>query len=78
MKRNSPNDIEASVLEAGSKSTGNFVTIGYGPATIPRESTVDTLELANAAYSRWQGFMRDHSIEDPTAVTAGLLDPPKG
>ena len=78
LKRRSPTDIEASVLEAGSKGTGNFVTIGYGPAMSPRESTVDALELANAAYAAWQGFMRDHSIEDLTAVTAGLLDPPTG
>lgn len=78
LKRRSPTDIEASVLEAGSKGTGNFVTIGYGPATSPRESTIDALELANAAYAAWQGFMRDHNIEDPSTVSARLLDPGAG
>jgi hypothetical protein len=77
LKRSSPSDIEATVLEAGSKGAGNFVTIGYGPATSPRESTVDALELANAAYAAWQGFMGDHGIEALTSVTAALLDPPK-
>jgi hypothetical protein len=78
LKRSKPSDIEASVFEAGSKGSGNFVTIGYGPATSPRESTVDSLALANASYAEWQRFMRDHSIEDPVAVTAGLLNPPTG
>ena len=78
LKRSGPSDIEAAVLEAGSKGTGNFVTIGYGPAASPREATVDALELANAAYAAWQRFMSEHSIEDPTAVTAGLLDPAAG
>jgi hypothetical protein len=77
LKRNRPDDIEASVLEAGSKGAGNFVTIGYGSATSPRESTVDALVLANAAYAAWQGFMEDHGIEDLTNVTAALLDPPR-
>ncbi|WP_170212752.1 hypothetical protein [Pedococcus bigeumensis] len=53
------------------------MTIGYGPATSPRESTVDALELANAAYAAWQGFMGDHGIEGLTSVTAALLDPPR-
>jgi hypothetical protein len=76
LKRTSARDIEASILEAGSKGAGNFVTIGYGPATSPRQSSVDALELANGAYAAWQRFMRDHGIEDPTDVTATLLDPP--
>jgi hypothetical protein len=76
LKRRNPRDIEASVIEAGSKGTGNFVTIGYGPTTSPRESTVDALELANASYAAWQGFMEHHGIEEPTAVTADLLNPP--
>lgn len=75
LKRNSPSDIEASVLEAGSKGAGNFVTIGYGPASSPRESTVDALELANAAYAAWQRFMGDRGIEDLTNVTAAMLGP---
>lgn len=76
LKRRSSTDVEASVLEAGSKGVGNFVTIGWGPSTGLRESIVDALELANAAYAAWQGFMKDHRIEDPTAVTSGMLDPP--
>ena len=37
---------------------------------------MDALELANAGYAAWQDFMEAHSIEEPTAVTADLLDPP--
>jgi hypothetical protein len=75
LKRRHPTDIEASVLEAGSRGARNFVTTGYGPATGPRGSTVDALKLANACYAAWQDFMEAHSIEEPTAVTADLLDP---
>lgn len=76
LKRNSPIDIEASVLEAGSKGAGNFVTIRYGAASSPRGSTIDALELANAAYAAWQRFMVDHGIDGLTSVTAAMLDPP--
>ena len=77
LKRRGAGDIEAAVLEAG-KGTGNFVTIGYGPSASPRGATVDALELANAAYAAWQRFMSEHGSEDPTAVTAGLLDSAAG
>jgi len=65
--------IVMSVL-AGEMSVAEAV--GYGPATSPRESTIDALELANAGYAAWQDFMEAHGIEEPTAVTADLLDPP--
>ena len=62
--RNSPAAIQASVLEAGSKGTGNFVTIGYGPSTNPHGSTIDALDLAEAAYAAWQAFMIAHNIKE--------------
>lgn len=77
LKRRHANDIGATVLEAGTNSSGkNFVTIGYGPAANPRQSTADALIVADAAYEAWQRFMREHSIEDPVTVNAGLLNPP--
>jgi hypothetical protein len=75
LKRSKPDDIEASVLEAGSKGVGNFVTIGYGPATSPRGSTIDALELAEAGYAAWQTFMADNAIQEQSALIAPLLDP---
>ena len=76
LKRSKPADIEASVLEAGSKGTGNFVTIGFGPATDPRGSTIDALELAEAGYAAWQAFIKAHNIQEQTALIAPLLDRP--
>lgn len=73
LKRDKPADIEASVLEAGSRGTGNFVTIAYGPASDPRGSTIDALQLANAGYTGWQLFMKHHGLEEQTALIAPLL-----
>ena len=78
LNRRSPSDVVAAVLEAGSTGTGNFVIIGYGPAAHPQESTIDALELANAAYGAWQRFMDEHGIDDHPAVTTSLLDPQSG
>lgn len=78
LKRRSPSDIVAAVLEAGSNGTRNFVTIGYGPRAHAQQSTIDALELANAAYGAWQSFMSEHGIEDPTSVTLALLQPQSG
>ena len=75
LKRRAPTDIEASVLHAGSRGTGNFVTIGYGPAAVPHKSTIDALELANAGYAAWQGFMKHHGLQEQTALIAPLLNP---
>ena len=69
-------DVETLPMRRSVKGAGNFVTVAYGPTATPRESTVDALELANAGYAAWQGFMRDHNVEEPTGVTADLLDPP--
>jgi hypothetical protein len=69
LKRDKPTDIAASVLEAGSRGTGNFVTIGYGPAADPRGSTIDALVLANAGYAAWQVFMKQHGLQENSAMT---------
>lgn len=74
LKRSKPTEIVASVLEAGSKGTGNFVTIGFGPARDPRGSTIGALELAKAGYSAWQAFIRTHDIQEQTALITPLLD----
>lgn len=78
LKRRSSGDIVAAVIEAGTKGTGNFVTIGYGSGANPRQATIDALQLADSAYGAWQRFMQDHGIEDPKNVTAMLLAPPEG
>lgn len=79
LKRRSIGAVEAYAVEVGSKGSGNFVTIGYGPPGSSRQSTVDALVLANAAYTAWQRFMREHSIKDhAAAAAAGLLNPPSG
>ncbi|RYB89318.1 hypothetical protein EUA06_15115 [Nocardioides glacieisoli] len=75
LKRRGKSEVEATVVEAGSSGSGNFVTIGYGPGTNPRASTVDALELADSAYAAWRSFMAAHGIEDPTHVTDALLNP---
>lgn len=76
LKRSSPDDIEASVLNAGSRGTGNFVTIAYGPAQDPRGSTIDALDLANSGYTAWQRFMERHCVKEQTPLISPLLDPP--
>jgi len=76
LKRKAADDVEAAVLEAGSRGTGNFVTIAYGPSTKPRGSTVDALELAEAGYAAWRAFMKAHGIQEQAALIAPLLNPP--
>ncbi len=76
LKRKSAADVEAAVVEAGSKGAGNFVMIAYGPAGDPSSrSTVDALDLANEAYAAWQAFMAQHGITDVPAITGPLLNP---
>jgi hypothetical protein len=76
LKRQRPTDVEAAVLEAGSKGTGNFVTIGFGPATDPRASTIDALVLAEAGCAAWQAFIEAHDLQEHIALVSPLLDPP--
>jgi len=76
LKRKAADDIEAAVLEAGSRGVGNFVTIAYGPSTNPRASTTDALDLAEAAYAAWQTFMKSHGIQEQSELINPLLNPP--
>jgi len=76
LKRDKPTDIQASVLQAGSRGTGNFVTIGYGPAADSHGAAIDALEFANAGYAEWQRFMKHHGVQEQTALIAPLLTPP--
>jgi len=74
LKRKAADDIEAAVLEAGSRGVGNFVTIAYGPATNPRASTTDALKLAEAAYAAWQAFLNSHNIAEQSELINPLLN----
>ncbi len=76
LKRTAADDIEAAVLEAGSRGTRNFVTIAYGPSVNPRASTIDALDLAEAAYAAWQTFMTTHGIQEQRELINPLLNPP--
>lgn len=64
LRRRAPGDIEAAVLEVGSRGRGNFVTVAYGPSIDPRRSTIDALELAESAYAAWQTFIADNGIRE--------------
>ena len=75
LKRKAADDIEAAVSEAGSRGSGNFVTIAYGPSTNPRGSTIDALELAEAGYAAWHAFMTARGIREQSALIDPLLNP---
>jgi hypothetical protein len=78
LKRKTTTDVEAAVVEAGSRGSGNFATSAYGPSTNPRASSIDALELAEAGYAAWQNFMTRHGIHAEDALIDPLLNPPSG
>ena len=72
--RREPADIMAMPLEAGGRRpTGNYLTIGYGPADDMHREEVDALELAEAAYAAWRAFMTEHGIQEQVDFVESIL-----